>query len=259
MINKIILIHPTKCSGTTISKELLRLKGLSNNYSDFYSGYSFNRFFQKNITFFYSIIHAKNIILMFSIIIFYFICLVSYIRNLFSKHTFGLTFNKGSYQHFTYREWKNINKIKNNSICISVVTHPQHRIASSYYFLGYYKHYNFLDFLKKIKDGSLLSLIKFPGFKAIIKQHLIGMHEYMITENREVKVDVILRRENLNKDWKSFCKSHKIKYVPLKRINKTKYKQEWKKLYHIYPEASRLVYELYENDFKHFGYKVLSG
>ena len=45
MLDKIILIHPTKCAGTTISERLFKLKGFSDNDSAFYSGYSFNRFY----------------------------------------------------------------------------------------------------------------------------------------------------------------------------------------------------------------------
>ena len=59
VLDKIILIHPTKCAGTTISERLFKLRGFSDNDSAFYSGYSFNRFFQKNIQFFYLIIHSR--------------------------------------------------------------------------------------------------------------------------------------------------------------------------------------------------------
>ena len=36
MLEKIILIHPTKCAGTTISKRLFKLKGFSDKNSAFY-------------------------------------------------------------------------------------------------------------------------------------------------------------------------------------------------------------------------------
>jgi len=255
MLDKIILIHPTKCAGTTISKRLFKLKGFSDKNSAFYSGYSFNHFFQKNIQFFYFIFNSKNIVLYFSYFLFYCVCVYFTIRNLFSKNKYGLTFANGSIQHFTYRQWKKINKIKEDSICVSVVTHPQHRMVSSFYFLGYDKYYNFLEFLQKIQDGSLLSDIPFVGFQGIIKQHFISMYDYLEDENGDNKIDFIFKRESLDDDWKEFCMKYKLEHTSLEQINQTKSINDWKELYRIYPEAEQLVYELYKKDFEYFRYR----
>ena len=257
MLDKIILIHPTKCAGTTISERLFKLKGFSDNDSAFYSGFSFNRFFQSNIRFFYSIFHSKNLVVYFSYLIFYFICFYFTLRNLLSKNIYGLTFAKGSIQHFTYKEWKKINKIREDSICVSVVAHPQHRMVSSFYFLGYDKHYSFLEFLQKIQDGSLLSSIQFLGFRAIISQHLTSMYDYLADDNGESNIDFIFKRETLDNDWKEFCAKYRLDHGSLKHINKTQSITDWKGLYKIYPEASQLVYNLYKKDFEHFGYTVI--
>jgi hypothetical protein len=257
MLDKIILIHPTKCAGTTISERLFKLKGFSDNDSAFYSGLSFNRVFQNNIQFFYYIFHSKNLVVYFSYPIFYFICFYFILRNLFSKHKFGLTFAKGSIQHFTYREWGKINKIKRDSICVSVVTHPQHRMVSSFYFLGYDKHYSFLEFLQKIQDGSLLSSIQFLGFRAIIKQHLTSMYDFLVDDDGENNIDFIFKRESLDNDWKEFCAKYRLDHGFLKHINKTKSITDWKELYKIHPEASQLVYNLYKKDFEHFDYTMI--
>ena len=257
VLDKIILIHPTKCAGTTISERLFKLKGFSDNDSDFYSGYSFNRFFQKNIQFFYFIFHSKNLLMYFIYLLFYCVCIYFTLRNLFSKTKYGLTFSNGSIQHFTYKQWQKINKIREDSICVSAVTHPQHRMVSSFYFLGYNKHYNFLEFLQKIQDGSLLSEIQFVGFRAIIEQHLIPMYDYLIDDDGANKMDFIFKRESLDNDWKEFCEKYRLEYNSLTNINKTKSITDWKDLYRIYPEASQLVYELYKKDFEHFGYTVI--
>jgi len=258
MLDKIILIHPTKCAGTTISERLFKLKGFSDNDSAFYSGYSFNRFFQNNIQFFYFIFHSKNLLMYFIYLLFYCVCMYFTLRNLFSKNIYGLTFAKGSIQHFTFKQWKKINKISEYSICISIVNHPQHRIVSSFYFLGYDKHCNFLEFLQKIQDGSLLSEIQFVGFRAIIEQHLIPMYDYLVDDDGANKMDFIFKRESLDNDWKYFCGKYRLEYNSLTNINKTKSIKDWKDLYRIYPEASQLVYELYEDDFEHFGYKIIA-
>ena len=258
LLDKIILIHPTKCAGTTISERLFKLKGFSDSDSAFYSGYSFNRFFQNNIEFFYSIFHSKNLMGCFIYLLFYCVCFYFTLRNLFSKNKYGLTFSKGSIQHFTYKQWKKINKIRQDSLCISIVTHPQHRIVSSYYFLGYNKHYSFLGFLQKIKDGSLLSSIRFLGFRAIIKQHLRLMYDYLQDENGDNKMDFIFKRELLDNDWEEFCSKYRLEYDCLKNINKTKSVTDWKDLYIIYPEAAQLVYDLYKKDFEYFGYKIIA-
>ena len=258
MLDKIILIHPTKCAGTTISERLFKLRGFSDNDSAFYSGYSFNQFFQNNIQFFYFIFHSKSLILYFIYPLFYCVCFYFTFRNLFAKNKYGLTSSKGSIQHFTYKKWKKTNKIKEDSICVSVVTHPQHRMVSSFYFLGYDKHYSFLEFLQKIQDGSLLSSIRFLGFRAIIKQHLISMYDSIIDNNGKNNIDFIFKRESLNNDWKEFCAKYKLEYSPLKHINKTKSIKDWKELYKIYPEAAQLVYELYKKDFEDFGYKIIA-
>ena len=258
LLDKIILIHPTKCAGTTISERLFKLKGFSDNDSAFYSGYSFNRFFQNNIKFFYSIFHSKNLVGYFFYLLFYCVCFYFTLRNLFSKNKYGLTFSKGSVQHFTYKQWKKINKIRQDSVCISIVTHPQHRIVSSYYFLGYDKHYSFLRFLQKIQDGSLLSSIRFLGFRAIIKQHLTLMYDYLQDENGDNNMDFIFKRELLDNDWGEFCTKYRLEHDSLKNINKTKSVTDWKDLYRIYPEAAQLVYDLYKIDFEYFGYKIIA-
>ena len=258
MLDRIIFIHPTKCAGTAVSEKLFKLKGYSNNNSAFYSGYSFNRFFQRNIQFFYFIFHSRNLIVYFSYLLFYSVCLYFTLRNIFSKNRCGLTFSNGSIQHFTYKQWEKINNIKEDSICVSIVTHPQHRIVSSFYFLGYDKHYSFLEFLQKIKEGSLLSEIPFVGFRAIIKQHLTSMCDYLEDENGNNKMDFIFKRESLDNDWKAFCVKYKLAHTPLKHINKTKSIKDWKNLYSIYPEASQLVYDLYKKDFECFNYKIIN-
>ncbi|MEC9209257.1 MAG: hypothetical protein VX762_02395 [Bacteroidota bacterium] len=258
VLDKIILIHPTKCAGTTISERLFKLKGFSNNDSAFYSGYSFNRFFQNNIRFFYFIFHSKNLVVYFIYLLFYCVCFYFTLRNLFNQNKYGLTFASGSIQHFTYKQWQKIKSIREDSICISVVTHPQHRMASSFYFLGYDKHYNFLEFLQKIQDGSLLSSIQFLGFRRIIKQHLISMYDSLTDDNGKNNIDFILKRESLNEDWEEFCAKYRLKHDPLKHINKTKSIADWKDLYRVYPEASQLVYNLYKDDFEHFGYTIIT-
>jgi len=258
MLDKIIFIHPTKCAGTAISERMFKLKGGSDSNSAFYSGYSFNRFFQKNIQVFYFIFHSKNLVVYLIYLLFYCVCFYFTLRNLLSKNKYGLTFSKGSIQHFTYRQWRKINKIKDDSICVSVLTHPQHRIASSFYFLGYDKHYSFLEFLQKIQDGSLLSEIKFVGFRSIIKQHLTSMCDYFEDEDGNNKMDFIFKRESLDNDWKTFCIKYKLEHTTLKHINKTKSIEDWEKLYSIYPEATQLVYKLYKKDFEYFSYSVIT-
>ena len=131
-------------------------------------------------------------------------------------------------------------------------------MVSSFYFLGYDSHYNFLEFLQKIQDGSLLSSIRFVGFRAIIKQHLTSMYGYLEDENGENNIDFIFKRESLNNDWEEFCAKYKLEYSPLKHINKTKSIKDWKDLYKIYPEATQLAYSLYRKDFEHFGYKIIA-
>jgi len=256
MLDKIILIHPTKCAGTTISKTLYKLKGFSDNKSAFLSGYTFNRLFQKYIQVFYFIFHSKNVILFLVYPLFYCICLFSSLRNSLSKHKLGLTLSNGSIQHFTYREWKNINKIKEDSVCIGIVTHPQHRIVSSFYFLGYNKHYNFLEFLNAIQDGSLLSSIQLLGFRGIIKQHIRSMYDTLIGFNDTDCINFLLKRESLDDDWKEFCSLYNLEHNTLKQINKTKTSTDWKNLYNRYPEASQLVYKMYKKDFEYFGYTI---
>ena len=255
-IKNIILIHPTKCAGTTISKRILKLKGYSDFKSKIYSGYNFNLFFQKNIKFFHFIIHTKNLMFLPTYIIFYIICLFFALRNSLHTHKFGLTFLEGSYQHLTYRQLKNKGIIHNKSITITIIRHPQERIVSAYYFLGYHYYYNFIEFLERIKNGCLTSSIIFIGYKAIIQQHITPMYEHIIDDSKKVCVDFILRNESLDADWKKMCHLYSLKYKPLNHINKTKNKQDWKSLYKKYPKASQVVYDLYKKDFEYFNYKI---
>ena len=75
VLRNLLLIHPTKCAGTSISKKILELKGYSKNKSNRYSGYLFNLFFQKHIHYFHTIINSKGLLLVPIILIFYFVCL----------------------------------------------------------------------------------------------------------------------------------------------------------------------------------------
>ena len=143
-------------------------------------------------------------------------------------------------------------------MCISVVTHPQHRIVSSYYFLGYDKHYTFLEFSQKIQDGTLLSAIQFTGFRAIIEQHLIPMCDYIKDDNSNNKIDFIFKRESLDRDWGKFCGLYKLDYTNLKHINKTKSITNWKELYIAYPKTAQIVYKIYKKDFEMFGYELIA-
>jgi len=81
------------------------------------------------------------------------------------------------------------------------------------------------------------------------------LHDY-ITDKEQM--DFIFKRESLAKDWKEFCLKYKIEYSPLSNINKTKSIKDWKELYRINPEATQLVYNLYQKDFEHFGYKIVN-
>ena len=207
---------------------------------------------------FYYIFHSKNLISYLGYMLFYLACFYFSLRNILAHTEYGLTFLNGSVQHFTYQQLIKKKKIGSKSICISIITHPQHRIVSSFYFLGYAKHYTFLEFLKKIDDGSLIASIPFSGFKAIIKQHLIPMHQYITNSEGDDKMDFIFKRELLDNNWKEFCKKYKLPYHPLRHINKTNSMQDWKDVYKIYPEAAQLVFKLYKKDFNHFGYQKIS-
>tara|TARA_B100001250_G_scaffold162442_1_gene139623 strand:+ start:613 stop:1041 length:429 start_codon:yes stop_codon:yes gene_type:complete len=138
------------------------------------------------------------------------------------------------------------------------VTHPQNRIVSSFYFLGYDKHYSFLEFLKKIQDGSLLESIPFSGFRAIIRQHIIPMYDYLIDCNGENNIAFTFKKESLDDDWEKFCVKYQVTHDALKHINKTTSIIDWKNLYRIDPEVSQLVYDLYKKDFEYFNYKIIN-
>lgn len=256
MIHDIQLIHPTKCAGTTISRELLKLKGFSDKKSHLYSGYIFNKFFQNKITLFYWIIHSRSIIIWPIYLLFYCICFYFKLRNLAYDNPYGLTVSQGSIQHFTYKQWEKIKPA--STVYVGVVTHPQHRIVSSFYFLGYNRHYTFLQFLEKIQDGSLISSIRFIGFQEIIKQHLRPMYDYITNENGGDNMQTILKRETLNNNWKEFCEKHKLKYSCLDNINKTHANTDWQSLYKKYPKAVQIVCSLYKKDFEYFKYKVIN-
>ncbi len=257
MVNSFFLIHPTKCGGTSISKRILETNGYSQIYCNIFSGYSFNKFLQRNKSLFYFIIHSRGLAGYIFKLFYYLFCVFFYLINLFKQIPFGLSLN-GSFQHYTFRQWQKIKTLDQNNIYIATVAHPQNRIVSSYFFLGYNKHYSFIDFIKKIKDGSLINSIKVSPFKKIIQQHLMPITDYLIDEEGNVKIDFLLKKESLNSDWKACCKKFNFSFSELKKINKTRELTDWKDLYKKHPKASEIIKELYVNDFKLLKYKPIS-
>ena len=103
-----------------------------------------------------------------------------------------------------------------------------------------------------------MSSIPFSGFRAIIRQHVISMYDYLIDDNGENNIDFTFKKESLDDDWKKFCVKYQLKHNALKHINKTTSIRDWKDLYRIHPEASQLVYDLYKKDFEYFNYKIIN-
>ena len=169
-------------------------------------------------------------------------CKFNYRVNSTLKHLMFKIFNTKLKHHIPYYIKNNINT-KKNKISFMVVRNPYNRIISCFKFLKNENNINI--FVKKYID-KYKNKTKFVDFVLFIPQH-----EYLLNNTE------ILRFENIDNDFKNFCKKHNLKEMVLPKHNISNNK---KKIYinDLNNESIQLINEFYSKDFELFGYKKIN-
>ena len=90
--------------------------------------------------------------------------------------------------------------------------------------------------------------------KELVYSHLLQPQcDLIIDKNGELIVDCVLRYENLNDDFKQFCKKYlNIDNIELPVLNTTE-KTIWKEFYD--EESNNIVKEMFKKDIEYFNYQ----
>jgi hypothetical protein len=230
-INNFLYIHIPKTAGLSIEYELNRIYNPYDNSMWYYHIiekapniikflYFYCKIFQKIIMFlFYDKYPLEN-------------CKIR-----FNDSTISIHYNIIDYMQY-------INKTTfNNMIRFTIVRNPYDRTVSLFRFI--YPSFmqdksNFIKFLNDIKSGKLNDTFFAPQYN------------YIVDDMGNMKVDNILKFENLNEDWCIFCKKYNIPSISLPKIN---YNNR-KKCDLLDDITKGIIYEIYKIDFIFF-YKIL--
>lgn len=153
-------------------------------------------------------------------------------------------------QHVTYAEIELLQlldpEILKNSIKVAIVRNPYDRAVSSYHHMGS-KYDGFLDFLQNY-------------YRSASRDHNDLAHkrpqiDFLRNKKGETVVDNIIHFENLIDDYKEFKAKTKIDTGEIPHLGKQLRQREFNDYYDKF--SVKLVNEIFEEDFKTFGYEFL--
>jgi hypothetical protein len=186
--------------------------------------------------------------------------------------------NRMNFWHVPMSFWKPelLKKIKNNNIIFCVIRNPYERVVSIYNFwISWYNtSLNHSDISSKKKLGFIFNEKRYPtkeGLNNFIKKiyssdkyifnldgHLLPQYLYLYNEKKIQIPHVIIRYENLKKDFSNFIDNYKLNLdindLEQTHILKSKSKITIKDLT---KESIKLINKYYNLDFDYLGYEKI--
>ena len=130
----------------------------------------------------------------------------------------------------------------------AVVRNPYDRLVSLYLWGGYKKH-SFELFIKKIKNEE---------YTEFNKHRYRTQLEWISDYNNDIRVQKLLRYENLDEDFYNLLKEWDIPQFKLEKENSAEFQTGKKREHyrHYYnPVSKKIAEELYKEDLKYFNYE----
>jgi len=147
--------------------------------------------------------------------------------------------------HHLPESYKNNKRLIENKVSFLVIRNPYNKILSNYNFLNYDNDEINVFIKKNIID--LKNNIK----RKNVYHFFIPQHEYLL-HNTE-----ILRFENIDNDFKNFCKKHNLKDMTLPKHNISNNKKKIN-INHLNKESLNLINQFYIRDFELFNYEKIN-
>ena len=135
-------------------------------------------------------------------------------------------------------------EIYDESFIITSVRNPYSRAVSMYKHKSWRSAKTFKDFCYAIKKE------EYPSDYA--KWHSCTLTEHIFDKNNNLKVDYVIKLENLQKDLNIVCDKIGIPQGRVPHLNKTKHEYYVK---HYDDEKREIIAEKYAKDIEYFGYE----
>jgi hypothetical protein len=130
----------------------------------------------------------------------------------------------------------------------TIIRNPWDRMVSAFYYLkpAHLKAFGSFESWLEHKHQSVVSGRWGEG------SHFVPQIEYTHRNGKQI-VDKIIRFENLGQEFRRMCRLNGIEASELQKLNASRLRD--KRLEDYTPKTRQMVYEMYQTEIEHFGFK----